>query len=256
MSVISHRVGYVLARIKEQYNPEHDVPADPVIPWYTACLLEAIEGLAEVADKQAEQFKALEARLEALERPTQVCETCGGFGNHMVGCPEDWSRLDRHGDHVTLHLDFWDCECKEHYIWHKSHNVCVACGARQEERPNSRADEVWDMFEKEGKGKQGFVSRLRQSLERDGLLQPQLQDKPGLTISYHIGADDLEGVIDELADADETVTPEMIKEWFTRVLDDLVQEPYYYGFGDHRIIGKYLPSIIEKGNKSDASNQD
>lgn len=38
---------------------------------------------------------------------------------------------------------FWDCECETNYIHPKCVSVCPRCGAYQEERPDSRTNEVF-----------------------------------------------------------------------------------------------------------------
>ena len=38
---------------------------------------------------------------------------------------------------------FWDCECEVNYIHPKSLLVCPRCGARQDDCPDSRTNEVF-----------------------------------------------------------------------------------------------------------------
>ena len=38
---------------------------------------------------------------------------------------------------------FWDCECEVNYIHPKSLLVCPRCGAHQDDRPDSRTNEVF-----------------------------------------------------------------------------------------------------------------
>jgi len=38
--------------------------------------------------------------------------------------------------------EFWDCECTEEYIQHKSMRICLACSTTQNDQPDSRLDEV------------------------------------------------------------------------------------------------------------------
>lgn len=37
---------------------------------------------------------------------------------------------------------FWDCECDEKYIHSKTQIECPVCGARADEMPDSRRDEI------------------------------------------------------------------------------------------------------------------
>jgi len=43
---------------------------------------------------------------------------------------------------IILDLNHWDCECNENYIKTKDVEYCKICGARQEEQPNSRINEL------------------------------------------------------------------------------------------------------------------
>jgi len=43
---------------------------------------------------------------------------------------------------IVLNLDYWDCECKTHYIYYKTVRVCNRCNALKEDQPNSRQTEV------------------------------------------------------------------------------------------------------------------
>jgi len=39
--------------------------------------------------------------------------------------------------------DYWDCECKDHYIHKKTDRLeCSVCGATQDEQPDSRVEEI------------------------------------------------------------------------------------------------------------------
>lgn len=38
---------------------------------------------------------------------------------------------------------FWDCECESDYIHPASQDECLLCGARREDQPNARVDEVF-----------------------------------------------------------------------------------------------------------------
>ncbi|MBM3500184.1 MAG: hypothetical protein FJX74_16125 [Armatimonadetes bacterium] len=38
--------------------------------------------------------------------------------------------------------EFWDCNCKHHYIHPKSVTRCKRCGARAKDQPDSRITEV------------------------------------------------------------------------------------------------------------------
>jgi hypothetical protein len=43
---------------------------------------------------------------------------------------------------IVLNLSYWDCECGDNFIHTLKENKCTACGATQEESPNSREREV------------------------------------------------------------------------------------------------------------------
>ena len=46
---------------------------------------------------------------------------------------------------IVVATDFWDCECPENYINHKTEegrSRCPVCGAYEDEAPRSRYDEV------------------------------------------------------------------------------------------------------------------
>lgn len=51
-------------------------------------------------------------------------------------------RLTIFADGVVLNLEFWDCECDDHYIRPLSEDTCPHCGSKQEEMPSSREREV------------------------------------------------------------------------------------------------------------------
>lgn len=58
----------------------------------------------------------------------------------------------RKREEKTVETDpgFWDCECEENYIHPKSQSECAKCGARAEEQPDSRADELPQSLEEAG----------------------------------------------------------------------------------------------------------
>lgn len=41
---------------------------------------------------------------------------------------------------------FWDCECEDWYIHPMEVKACSRCGAQQEDRPNSRTNEVLSLL--------------------------------------------------------------------------------------------------------------
>ena len=41
---------------------------------------------------------------------------------------------------------YWDCECAQNYIHLKSKAECLICGARHDEQPDSRVNEVENML--------------------------------------------------------------------------------------------------------------
>lgn len=46
------------------------------------------------------------------------------------------------------HPDYWDCECLDQYIHHKSVDRCKICGAFEIEQPDSRISELYAMHHK------------------------------------------------------------------------------------------------------------
>jgi len=42
--------------------------------------------------------------------------------------------------------DFWDCECEEDFIHSSADEACPTCGARRDEQPDSRVNEVSEML--------------------------------------------------------------------------------------------------------------
>lgn len=40
------------------------------------------------------------------------------------------------------HLDYWDCECKEHYIHSKKQSHCAKCDTYADNQPDSFVNEV------------------------------------------------------------------------------------------------------------------
>lgn len=49
-------------------------------------------------------------------------------------------------DRIELADQFWDCECEDLYIHPVTKKRCLACGAHQDEQPNSRVNEVSARF--------------------------------------------------------------------------------------------------------------
>jgi len=47
-------------------------------------------------------------------------------------------------ERVKTTEEYWDCECElpKGYIWPKSVEECPRCGARHDEQPDSRVNEV------------------------------------------------------------------------------------------------------------------
>ena len=43
---------------------------------------------------------------------------------------------------TILNPNFWDCECDEHYIHPGKYKKCPKCGARRDEMPDSRQNEI------------------------------------------------------------------------------------------------------------------
>ncbi len=45
---------------------------------------------------------------------------------------------------------FWDCECQTNYIHPSSQDRCAACGARREDQPDARVNEVKLLLKQQG----------------------------------------------------------------------------------------------------------
>ncbi len=43
---------------------------------------------------------------------------------------------------------YWDCECKDQYIHSKKEGLCILCGTRREDQPDSRISELYNMHYK------------------------------------------------------------------------------------------------------------
>ncbi|OIO15072.1 MAG: hypothetical protein AUJ54_13385 [Ignavibacteria bacterium CG1_02_37_35] len=54
-------------------------------------------------------------------------------------------RLEVVGD-ITLNIEYWDCECTNDYIHSNIESRCDKCEAMEEDRPNSRENEVREYF--------------------------------------------------------------------------------------------------------------
>jgi hypothetical protein len=53
--------------------------------------------------------------------------------------------MEKHGEINPFYTtsDFWDCECKEgRYIHAKYVAICHKCGAKREDSPDSRMEEI------------------------------------------------------------------------------------------------------------------
>lgn len=48
---------------------------------------------------------------------------------------------------LELADQFWDCECEDLYIHPVTKRRCLACGARRDDQPNSRVNEVSERFQ-------------------------------------------------------------------------------------------------------------
>ncbi len=48
---------------------------------------------------------------------------------------------------ITTNDNFWDCECHDVYIHHKTHLECNQCGATREEQPDSIQHELLEYCE-------------------------------------------------------------------------------------------------------------
>lgn len=67
-----------------------------------------------------------------------LCVRCRS-GNPFLGCT---ASLEYAAGDITLNSGYWDCECIKQYIHPKSEDACLRCQTRQEDQPDSRADEV------------------------------------------------------------------------------------------------------------------
>ena len=54
--------------------------------------------------------------------------------------------LEQCSDGVTLNLSYWECECDEHYIHHRSKVKCNRCHAEYSDQPNAREEDVKAML--------------------------------------------------------------------------------------------------------------
>ncbi len=45
-------------------------------------------------------------------------------------------------DQIETTEKYWDCECKNNFIHSRIQNQCGICGAKAEEQPDSRINEV------------------------------------------------------------------------------------------------------------------
>ncbi len=66
--------------------------------------------------------------------------------NKDINCWHDTfnARNERlqYAGNITLNLDYWDCECKNNYIYPITQQYCCICDSLQEERPSSIESEV------------------------------------------------------------------------------------------------------------------
>ncbi len=49
---------------------------------------------------------------------------------------------------IVLNLSYWDCECGDNFTHTHKEKKCIACGATQEESPNSREREVKTLLQR------------------------------------------------------------------------------------------------------------
>jgi hypothetical protein len=43
---------------------------------------------------------------------------------------------------IQINPNFWDCECEKNYIHPKTQKECAICGAKSEDMPDSRQNEI------------------------------------------------------------------------------------------------------------------
>ncbi|MBN2115427.1 MAG: hypothetical protein JW730_02590 [Anaerolineales bacterium] len=63
----------------------------------------------------------------------------------IVRIVQDHSLIEAHNigrDTFYTSSLFWDCECEEHYIHPVYQDQCLLCGARREDQPDARVDEI------------------------------------------------------------------------------------------------------------------
>lgn len=60
-------------------------------------------------------------------------------------------------EHLNTTEEYWDCECElpRGYIWPKSVEECPRCGARQDEQPDARVNEVEKAKANDNEGSDG-----------------------------------------------------------------------------------------------------
>lgn len=45
-------------------------------------------------------------------------------------------------EEIILNENYWDCECEHNFIHQRDELFCPACGARREDQPDSRQNEI------------------------------------------------------------------------------------------------------------------
>jgi hypothetical protein len=51
---------------------------------------------------------------------------------------------------LVIDMRFWDCECEKQYIHSKNTPSCLRCGAKHEDQPDARANEIMNASNHEG----------------------------------------------------------------------------------------------------------
>ena len=53
----------------------------------------------------------------------------------------DETKIENHGTFKTT-SEYWDCQCSDKFIHPTSTQSCLVCGAKKEDQPDSRVNEI------------------------------------------------------------------------------------------------------------------
>tara|TARA_Y100000310_G_C20567166_1_gene756085 strand:+ start:98 stop:592 length:495 start_codon:yes stop_codon:yes gene_type:complete len=109
--------------------------------WYKGIKSEEIiaeikKDLASVWSDKFTKLRLVKSNLEKLEAVLQYKDDTKTENHSCEG-----------GDFQTVQ-GYWDCECESNYIHHRSVEICPNCGALSEEQPDSKTNEVFNLFNK------------------------------------------------------------------------------------------------------------